>query len=169
MKKLNKKKKEIIEDETVRELQKEVKKLENESKTKHKQRIYELKQIIRLTKKQNEETYSEQLEEIEEDLEDLRKEVLLYPDKSQHRQFYNENNSRNSCLYNKSKITHSLESLDIEYSQKLDHILSKRLQGFDPEHSIIYDIEREKYEQLDDRLDEIMEEVKEYFKSKDKT
>ena len=95
---LNKIKKSIIEDQTVIEL----KKLLKEAKTiQEKNRI---RQLIKLSKKQNEEIYEEELREIKEAMQDIRDEKLLYSDTEDHKQFYNANNARNNCVLIKAKL-----------------------------------------------------------------
>jgi hypothetical protein len=154
LKKLNKVKKSIIEDDTVKELQKEVKEL-SENKVTNGPRIKQLKEIIKLTKKQNEETYSDKLELIEEELQEAREEYLLYPDKEDHKKFYNDNNSRNACLFNKMRITGKLDDFKIS---EFDNYLAQKLDGLDIEYI------PEEESDLEERLDEIFLEVIEYFK-----
>ena len=159
LKKLNRVKKAIIEDDTVQDLKSEIKKLSSNKKTNGK-RIKELKEIIKLTKKQNEETYSEKLELIEDALEDARKKHLLYPDKEDHKKFYNDNNSRNACLFNKMRIMGKLDDLDIS---EYDDFVAKKLQGYDAEYL------PDEEEPLDSqKVEEILEEIKEYFAKKTK-
>lgn len=164
LRKLNRYKKAIIEDSIVKDLQTQVKELQKAEKP-DKKRIRELKEIIRLTKKQNEETYAEELEYIEEELQELREDKLLYPDKEDHKQFYNDNNARNACLFNKSRITGKLIGLDTD---EYDTHMAKKIQGLDVEQLPIYEIEREVYEDLEERIDNILKEVREVIKQKTK-
>ncbi len=154
LRKLNRIKKNIIEDDTVKELQQEVKEL-SKNKIANATRIKQLKEIIKLTKKQNEETYSDKLENIEEELQEARDEYLLYPDKEDHKRFYNDNNARNACLFNKMRITGRLDDLKIS---EFDNYLAERLDGLDIEYI------PEEESDLNERLDEIFLEVIEHFK-----
>lgn len=162
LKRLNRKKKAIIMDDTVKSLQLEVKKLE-ENKSKNGKRIRELKQIIRLTKKQNAEIYADQLEEIEEELQELRDELLLFPDKEDHKQFYNANNARNNCIFNRSRMMNKLLTLDAE---DYDSFMATKYKNIDTEEALIYSLEREQYEELEDHLTEVLEDIKEHFRKK---
>lgn len=130
LKKLNRIKKSIIQDDTVKELQKEVKEL-SENKNLNKTRIKQLKEIIKLTKKQNEETYADQLEDIEEDLQEARDKYLFYPDKEDHKIFYGDNNARNACIFNKMRITGKLDDFEVS---EFDNYLAERLAGLDVEY-----------------------------------
>lgn len=164
LKKLNKYKKHIVEDDNVKALLEEIKELEKDRKT-NARRIKELREIIKLTKKQNEETYAEELEFIEEELQELREQKLLYPDKDDHKQFYNANNSRNNCIFNRSRITKRLVGLDTD---EYDNYLSKQLKGLDVEQIPIHEIEREIYEDQEERIERILEEVRKIIKKKAK-
>lgn len=141
LRRLNKKKNQIIEDDTVKNMQKRLKVL-RQDKTKNKKEIRQLEEIIRLTKKQNLETYADQLEEIEQELDELRQEFLLYPDREDHKAFYNENNSRNNCLYNKFRSMNQLMFLDVK---KIDYATLKLLEfeSMDCEDRLIQGLESE--------------------------
>lgn len=165
LKHLNKMKKRIIEDETVQQLNVKLKELQKD-KSKNSKKIKDFKEIIKLTKKQNEETYSDKLNEIEEELNDLRQEKLLYPDKEDHKQFYKDNNSRNSCIFNKSRAMNTLIGLDTD---EYDAYLSRTLNGLDSQQILIYEIEREIYEDQEERLNDVIEEAKKEFKKKTKS
>ena len=134
---LNTVKKRIIEDETVQTLKAELKKLK-ENKTENKKRIRQLSEIIKITKKQNEEMYAEDLEFIEEELKDRREDVLLYPDKEDHKRFYNENNSRNMCIYTKAKAMNRMLTLDIK---DYDEYIGQKLDGLDVESAFLQYVE----------------------------
>jgi hypothetical protein len=156
LKLLNQKKRQIIEDGTVMELKSELNSLEK-NKTANKQKIKDLKEIIRITKKQNEETFSEELYDIEKELQELREEKLLYSDREDHKVFYNENNSRNNCLFNKKRITGKLFDLDIE---EYDAFISRNYENLDAE----YLPEEEIDSSLEERAERILKEVVDYFK-----
>jgi len=156
LKRLQKKKREIIEDSTVQEIKSEVKRLE-ENKEANRKRIRELKEVIRITKKQNEETFSDKLANLEKDIQELREELLLYPDTEDHKLFYNENNSRNSCIFNKKRITGKLSDLNIE---EYEAFLSSHGDEYDCE----YVPEEEYDESLEERCRDILEEIKDHFK-----
>lgn len=155
LKTLNKMKKNIIEDDAVEELKSQVKELQKDKKTNAKQ-IKDLKEIIHLTKKQNEEIYADKLFEIEQELQELREEKLLYPDKEDHKQFYNENNARNFCIFNKSRISGKLVDFDIV---SYDDLIGKRLESLDLEDLLVHEIEHEIHDQQDQHIDEIVVEA----------
>lgn len=166
LKTLNKMKKSIIEDETVELLKKEIKELEKNTNA-NKKRIKELKEIIHLTKKQNEETYAKDLNDIEEELDEMRKEKLFYPDKQDHKQFYNENNARNSCLFNKSRISGKLVDFDII---SYDELIGEKLSGVDLEDILVRTLEGDLHDQQEEHLNEvILEEIKKFIKEKSKS
>ena len=153
---LNKQKRQIIECETIFELKKEIKRLEQNKKVNRK-RIKELKEIIKITKKQNEEVFSEELVDLEVEIQDLREELLLYPDTEDHKVFYNENNSRNNCIFNKKRITGKLLDLNVE---EYDAFVTQESEFYDGEY-----IPEEEYDpSLEEKYKEIAEEVKQYFK-----
>lgn len=158
---LNRHKKDIIEDATVKELFSQLKELEKD-KENNKKKIKDLKEIIKLTKKQNEEIYNDELSSLEEELDELRKEKLLYPDREDHKLFYNLNNSRNNCIFNKTRIMGRLISMDAE---EYDNHMVKELLGKDTEF-----IPKEELEEgLEEKYSEILKEVKDYFKKKSKS
>jgi len=144
LRKLNSLKRQIIEDSTVFELKKT---LEEALKQNDKNQISVLKKTIKLTKKQNEEIYADKLEEIEEEIQQLREEYLLHPDKEQHKELYKENNSRNSCLFNKYKTAFKLDHLDEKLQEYYVDDFYKNT-----EDDIIDQIEREKWEDEEERL-----------------
>lgn len=113
LRRLNNRKKSLVNDETVIQLRKQAKELEKLNTPESRKRARELKQIIKLTKEQNRETYAKQIEKIEKQLQERREEVLLYPDKEDHKKFYNENNSRNQCAFNVGFVN-SIDDMDIE-------------------------------------------------------
>ncbi len=165
LKNLNQLKKSIIEDETVKWLMDVVKVLKKDNNP-DKKRIRELKEIIKLTKKQNEELYADDLYLIEEELKKARKEKLLYPDKEDHKQFYTENNARNNCIFNKSRITNRLIHLDIE---DYDNLLLDKIKHLDVENAIIHEIEHEIHEEQEKRIENILKDVKKIIKKKSKS
>jgi hypothetical protein len=166
LKNLNKYKKAIIQDDIVQDLLKEVKELEK-NKPANKKRIRELKEIIKLTKKQNEETYAKQLEHLEEELQEAREKYLLYPNKEDHKQFYNDNNSRNNCLFNRSKMMHVLDNLEIE---EFDTYVYRLLEKVDIEEVMIEKIENDEIsEEQTLVIDELLKEVKDHIKKKTKS
>lgn len=117
----------------------EFKKLSEEQKTclttAGKARIKELKKLI---KEQNRDD-SEVIEELEQELQDLRKKYLLYPDPEDHKKFYTENNKRNNDVLNKAFIE--------EYTPELmDEIYLKHTENLDYEEEIIRLIEGDKDE-----------------------
>lgn len=144
LKKLNRMRRKIIEDSVVEELKVELSKAE---KAKDKERAKEIRHIIKLTKKQNEEIYADKIQDLEEEMQDLREQHLLYPDKEVHKEFYKENNSRNFCLFNRYKTAFRLDSLDDDLIKNLKSSFYEN-----GEDDIIDEIEREKWEQEEDRL-----------------
>lgn len=157
LKRLNNKKREIVEDVTIKALKNEIRKLEK-NQEENRNRIKQLREIIRITKKQNEETFSDQLDELEDDMQELREKLLLYPDKEDHKIFYNENNARNACIFNKKRITGQLTDFKLEeYEAFLENS-----GDYDNEY-----IPEEEYdESLNERSKVILEEIIEYFKEK---
>ena len=147
IKHLTQKKKNIIEDKTVQKLKKELKTLKSEKAEKKK--IKEQQEIIKLTKQQNEETYKQELEDIEIELQELREDILLYPDREDHKQFYNDNNRRNSCLYNMAKKTYKLLSIDSEEYEFEERFSMDHDTG---EDELIYGLERDSHESEGKRL-----------------
>ena len=72
-------------------------------------------------------------------MQDVREAVLLYPDKEDHKQFYNENNKRNVCIYNTCKKTGTLLELTTD---TYDAFLAKALDNVDCEMVIVNQIEK---------------------------
>ena len=68
--------------------------------------------MIRLTKEQNTEKHASALRKIEIEMQKVRDMVLLYPNKEDHKQFYNENNKRNVCMYTDAKKKGTLLEFD---------------------------------------------------------
>ena len=141
LRRLNRKKKSIVEDAVVKELQEELKELKKRPKVNQK-KIKNIQQIIHHTKKQNEETYADKLFELEEEMQERREEVLLYPCKEDHKRFYRENNSRNNCIFNSAKNTHRLVNMDsVEFEVEMNDMVTM----FDTEEELIYHLEEEHY------------------------
>lgn len=165
IKRLLRNKKKIVEDDQVIALKREIETLSADKAT-NKKRIKELKEIIKLLKKQNEETYAHKLRPIEKELKSTRKEKLLYPDKEDHKTFYNDNNARNSCIYNKANITKSLMNIT-EENQDLFYYKDCNDDG---EELMIAEIERARIEEEEQRLAVIIEEERrelaEYFNNR---
>jgi len=147
IKHLNKKKKDIIEDKTVLMLKDQLKQMQDQHVDKSK--IRKQKEIIKLTKQQNEETYNKELENIELELQELRDDVLLYPNKEDHKEFYRENNNRNACLYNMAKKTYKLLSIDSEEYEFEERFNMDHNSG---EDELIYSLERDSHENEGKRL-----------------
>jgi len=155
LKELNKTKKAIIEDDIVKGLKLELAAMKASSED-NKKDIRDLSEIIKLTKKQNEEIYVDELRQIENKMRKIRKKTLLYPNKEDHKKFYNENNSRNSCIFNRSKSGYKLEYFDRNESDK---ILMNMNRSFTlDEDSLIDELERYHWEQMEERLRVIKEE-----------
>ncbi len=153
---LQSKKKKIIEDETVQNIKQRIEEL----KQKHGENTPEIKQlklIIRDLKKQNEETYYDDIEHIESELAALREQFLLYPDKEDHKVFYSENNSRNMCLLNKKKLERRLDEL---LPDKYDEYADEAMYEDDAEEELINRLERSKWEEEEDRLSSVFQEEK---------
>jgi hypothetical protein len=109
LRRLNKIKNGIIECNQVKNLKAQIKTLDNK---KDSYKINKLKHTIKLIKKQNEEKFEDEMEYLNQQIQDRREEVLLYPDPEDHKEFYTQNNARNRCLYNKIKNMGMLDHLD---------------------------------------------------------
>jgi hypothetical protein len=156
------KKKSLINNNHVNEIKKQIKELREESPVKNKARINELKKIVRLTKQQNAEIFREKIEEIERQMQEIREENLLYPDKEDHKQFYGANNARNNCLYNKLKSMKQIINYDPEYDNIFCSIKNNMFDnGKDNyEDKLIDELEREDYEEEEERLKEVLKQEK---------
>lgn len=139
LKKLNEEKKNIIECKYVKQMQQQVKDLRKLDPLQD-ETIKELKQTIKLTKEQNREKHYRQIRKIEKDMQKIREMVLLYSDTEDHKQFYNENNKRNNCIYNTCKKRGTLIDLDVD---AVDSLTANHLQCIDYEDLIINEIEDE--------------------------
>lgn len=109
LRKLNKQKTSLIKCKYVRQMEVQVKQLTSEGAPK--QIITNIKKTMKITKQQNAEVNSRKIKEIEDKMQEIREQVMLYPDKEDHKQVYAENNARNRCIYTKSKITGNLVNL----------------------------------------------------------
>lgn len=156
LKRLNQIRKSIIEDDGIKRMKEQLTDLKKSSDKSAKERIRELSEIIRLTKKQNEEIYCDELRKIESQMKRRRKEVLLYPDKEDHKIFYNENNARNSCILNRSKSGYKLEYFDVYETDRVLDLIHKS--SFLDENDIIDAIERPHWESLEEHLAEAKKE-----------
>lgn len=173
LKRLLKLKNEIIEDDTIKACYKQVIELKTQSlkltnkmqqakqqsntidydlykKTRGNvnKRIKELNQIIKFTKLQNEETYSDDLIVIEEQIQELRNEHLLYSDKTDHKQFYHDNYARRSCIYNRKLSSGQLDELNEE---EYDEFMVDKIKDLDVENILISEIERSNTEFLEEK------------------
>lgn len=159
LRQLNDKKRNLINTSEIVNLRKEINILKQDSK-KNKEEIDRLKEIIEITKDQNMEVCRDKLDVIENRMKVLREQTLLYPDKEDHKVFYNDNNSRNNCLLNKLKSMRQL--INMEYNLEsiltdLEHSIIE-LSYKDNEDRIISDIERKKVEDEEDRLLKVLSE-----------
>lgn len=154
LKELQKRKKAIIEDETVKGLKSEMKRLKELG---HDQkRVSEIKEIIYFTKKQNEEIHTDVLRDIERQMQEERDRVLLYPDRDDHRSFYNENNRRNNCLYNIMKAQGKLDGFSPENVDEIDwQVFQRILEMNDYEDILIEEVERDDREREEDRQEKV--------------
>lgn len=130
LKRLNDLKSEIINCPGVREYSDRIKTYKidlseapnDDLKRQIKNRIEELgekkRKLIRKNKTANEAV----LLELDKQIAARREAVLLFPKKKQHKQFYDENNSRNRDLYNKAMRTNSLLQLEPEH---FDNVMPK--------------------------------------------
>lgn len=116
LKELSKLKKSLIEDDLVKELQeikKELKLEYNNNPNKlSKKRLNKIISDIRKLKNYNKENYLVELVKIEEEMQKIRNETLFYPNKEQHKEFYDANNARNSDIFLNRKSRGMLISLD---------------------------------------------------------
>lgn len=150
IKRLTKLRREMIEDDNVNLIRQEIKQLK-EDEQKNKDRLKELKEVLKLTKKQNMEKYYDKIVHIENELNELREKHLLHPNKDQHKEFYNQNNSRNSCIFNKKKTERRLDQLDYEiYNNEY------RCDSINYEDNLIDELDSEHWEKEIERLMSIM-------------
>lgn len=113
---------------------KKLKKQQKESTTyQERARIKELKKLL---KAQNRDDNAEEIENLETELQDLRDKYLFYPNKEDHKRFYNENNRRNIDLFNKCFIEEFTE-------ENVDHYMMQALETIDFELLMIEEIEKE--------------------------
>lgn len=132
MKQKNNEKLDILNTDEVKEL-KALKKVAETSAEKTR-----LNELLKLAKEQVKDDMEDELETIEEELQELREQFLLYPDKEDHKKFYKENNIRNRDLYNKLKNQGHLIDLTAE---TYDKFMAERFDGIDVELAIINEIE----------------------------
>jgi len=118
LRRLNEKKRSIINTDQVIKLRGQIKELEVINTKESRKRATELKQVLKLLKEQNKEKYASVLEKIEKKMQEIREETLLYPDKEMHKVFYNENNTRNQCAYNKANII-SVDNTEIDLDNNM--------------------------------------------------
>lgn len=137
MKQKNQEKLDILNSEEVKEL-KALKKSAETSAEKTR-----LNELLKLSKAQVKDDMEDELEDIENELQELREQYLLYPDKEDHKQFYKENNIRNRDLFNKLKNQGHLIDLTEE---TYDKFMSERFEGIDTEWAIIREIEGDEEE-----------------------
>lgn len=97
----------LIKDPVVHDLIAQYKAIE-EHNIKNKQRIRDLKKLIRKIKTENIEEMNNEISKLKARIEVVRQEKLLYPDSEDHKMFYKENNHRNNCIFNKAKIMNTL-------------------------------------------------------------
>ena len=79
-----------------------------------KNKIESLTDKRKSVKARNERDNKAILQNLEEQMQKKRDEVLLFPKKKQHKQFYDENNARNADLYNTASRTGALLQLETE-------------------------------------------------------
>lgn len=75
-------------------------------------RIRELDKEKTLLKRANKTANEDMIKELDKQIDQRRKEVLLYPCKEQHKEFYNENNARNVDIYVDAMKQNKLFQLD---------------------------------------------------------
>lgn len=162
LKRLNNKKKMLVTDDSVSKLKAEVLELREEGAEKNKTRINELKRIIRLTKQQNAEIHFDEICEIDIEMQEIREEYLLYSDKEDHKQFYGANNARNNCLYNKIKSMSQLINYEPDYDDVFCSLSNSLFSSIhtDNEGKLISELEREAYEEEEERLKSVIKEEK---------
>ena len=137
LKRLNEERKKLIECKYVKQLQAQIENLRNQT-PKQTELISELKEMVKLTKEQNGEKYATRIRKIEKKMQEARDQFLLYSDKEDHKQFYNENNKRNVCIYNNCKKYGTLLELTVD---TYDKFIADSLDGLDCEMAIINEIE----------------------------
>lgn len=155
LRKLHNKKKALVNNDP------NIKKLKKQSKvTKDKEENRRLKELVKEVKSQLKEKHKETIDEIDKEIEKIRKKVLLYPNKEDHKQFYHENNKRNRCVFNRSKTNFTIDYYDPEDYDKL-YNFSK-----DYEKDLIELLERGLYEDLEDEWQKIIQAEKRSKKPK---
>lgn len=137
LRRLSEEKKKLIECKYVKKMQEQIKNLKK-CEPIQEETIKELKQTIKLTKEQNKEINYRKLRKIEKEMQKVRDMVLLYSNTEDHKQFYNENNRRNTCIYNTCKKRGILIDLDID---AVDSLTATHLQCIDYEDYMINEIE----------------------------
>lgn len=158
LKKLTRDKQNLLNNETTKSIKLQIKKLK-EDKEDNREKIIELKQIIKTIKDQNKDLNQDKINEINKEMQEIRDEVLLYPNKEDHKQFYNSNNSRNNCLYNRSIMMNKMTFIDEkDFDMFSDHVSDD---VYDYEDYLIYELEERQYQKEGERLKEVMKEEKE--------
>lgn len=128
--------------------------------TKNKKEKSRLKAIRNEIKKQIKEKHSETLNEIENEIREIQEKELLYSNKEMHKVFYNENNNRNNCVYNKMKTNYKLDYYEsIDYDSTINS-------NIDYEDKLIEQLERSMYEELEDQWRKIRQSEKRSHKPK---
>lgn len=146
LKKLLNDKKKLLEDSTILELKEEIKLNKNNAK-----RASELRSIIKELKQSNYEKHESKMKVLEKKIKDRQKEVLLYSNKEDQLTIYQENNQRNTCLFNQLKTGNNLNPLNVdEFDRYVSTIIS------DGEDALIDNIERDAVEKEEERQESIL-------------
>lgn len=120
-----------------------------------KNRIETLMERRRSVKKRNERDNKSILLGIEEQMQKKRDEVLLFPKKKQHKQFYDENNARNADLYNTASRTGAL--LQLETEEYDNYFANSR--NVDYEECLISRLDCAKLEEVEMRVYEVLKKM----------
>lgn len=120
-----------------------------------KRRIRSAKSRVTKLKRRNKTANKEVLKQIESQIEVEREKSLLYSKKSEHKEFYDENNSRNRDLYTRCQNTGSLFQLD---EWEIDNFHANTI-SLDCESALIGEMENSQLEILECEVLESLREI----------
>ena len=156
-------KQKLINNQTTTDLRLEIKKLKG-NEEENIEEIRNIKKVIKLIKEQNTKMNEDEINRINDKMQEVRDEVLLYPDKEDHKKFYNENNARNNCIYNRSIMLGRMVFIDSDEFDKFSSHPANSIvyedDYLDHEEFLIDQIEAGDYEEEELRLLEVLEEEK---------
>lgn len=143
----------IVECPDVKDIAREVsilKQLKKDSKTSEEEanigkKIKELTEEKRVLMVKNKRVNRDIIQDLENQIQEIRNQTLLYPNKEDHKEFYNANNDRNADIYNLAARTKSLFQLE---PQQFDTYYSNSMK-VDYELYRIDSMERAEIEELE--------------------